>query len=820
MLLISFSKIFKTRINCWQLKITFLLAICILAVIDKRALGQLGITPDNSLGDEQSQVTVDQNTPNLEHIEGGAKRGENLFHSFSEFNVPSDKIVDFANPGEVNNIFSRVTGSDPSDILGQLKVSGDADLFLLNPNGIIFGSNASLDIGGSFIATTADSFNFADGTSFSATTSGDKPLLTVNIPVGLQFGNSAESIEVRNSNLQVLSEKTLALVGGEILLTGELNDSNNFNLVSPGGRIEIGSVDINSKVILNQHSEGWKTDYSQVNAFKNIELKNGAEIEASGEGGGSIQFYGSEIRLSQNSGVYADTEGSKNGEEIFIKGDKAIFLEDSSIIKAEVLEEASGNGGNIKIATEELTIKDDHSYISTSSYAEGDGGNISVTASKFLNLDGIESSEKNIVNGLFSVAQDLGNAGNIKINTNELNILNGGQISVGNTTKSQGNSGNLTINAVDSIKLIGRSPNGELPSGFFTRADGSGNAGDLTIVTKQLDILDGAGISTSAIGPGRGGDIFIQATESTNIVGININNFPSRLSARAGTDNNAGNINVETNAFRVADGAIVETRTTDTGNGGNIFVNANTFEAVNGGQILAGTLENSTGNGGNIKISVTDQLIISGKTDTIRRIRLGEVENEDIFVNEQSGESGLFVRSQGTGQPGNIEVQAGTLEIDNQGIISAETLSGQGGNISLQLQNFLKLSQEGKITTSALADGDGGNITINSPFVVTSPSENSDITANANEGKGGFIEIFSDAILGLESRTQLTPLSDITAFSQRNPDLNGTVKLEISEDQVLQELTELPTDIVDRSQLITKGCSVNNDSSQFIVTGT
>ncbi|MGL5941763.1 MAG: hypothetical protein ACRC2S_15550 [Waterburya sp.] len=110
--------------------------------------------------------------------------------------------------------------------------------------------------------------------------------------------------------------------------------------------------------------------------------------------------------------------------------------------------------------------------------------------------------------------------------------------------------------------------------------------------------------------------------------------------------------------------------------------------------------------------------------------------------------------------------------------------------------------------------------TINSLFVVTSPSENSDIIANANQGRGGFIQIFSEAILGLESRTQLTPLSDITAFSEQDPNLNGTVELEISEDQVLQELTKLPTDIVDRSQLITKGCSVNNDSSQFIVTGT
>ncbi|MGL6344492.1 MAG: filamentous hemagglutinin N-terminal domain-containing protein, partial [Waterburya sp.] len=644
-----------------------LVAICLFAVLDERALGQLDITPDDSLGDEKSQVTVDQNTPNLERIEGGAKRGENLFHSFSEFNVPSNKIVDFVNSGEINNIFSRVTGSDPSDILGQLKVSGDADLFLLNPNGIIFGSNASLDIRGSLIVTTADSFDFADGTSFSATSSKNQPLLTVSIPVGLQFGSNAESIEVRDSNLEVLLEKTLALVGGEILLTGESKDSNEFNLVSPDGRIEIGSVDTNSKVILEQLNEGWQADYSQVNAFKNVELKNGAGINASGEGGGSIQLNGSEISLSQNSKIFADTNGFKNGEEILIRGAKAVFLEDGSRIAAEVFdldagtESASGTGGNIKIETEELTIKGDESYISTSTYSGGDGGNISVTASKFLNLDGSENSQNKPPNGIFSVAVNTGNAGNIKINTNNLSILNGGQISVGNENEvgSQGNGGSLTINAVDSIKLFGRSSNGEFPSGLFTQADGSGDAGDLEIVTKQLEISNGAEISTSAIGSGRGGDIFIQATESTNIVGINFNNFSSRLSARAGTDNNAGNISLETNAFRVADGAIVDTRTTDTGNGGNIFVNANTFEAVNGGQILAGTLENSTGNGGNIKISVTDQLIISGKTDAVRRIRLGEDSSgKDIFINEQSGESGLFVRSQGTGQPGNIQVQA------------------------------------------------------------------------------------------------------------------------------------------------------------------
>jgi filamentous hemagglutinin family protein len=812
MLLANFLKILKKRISYWHPKIAFMLAaVCLLTILNKRALGQLGITPDNSLGDESSEVTVDQNTPNLEHIEGGAKRGGNLFHSFSEFNVPSSTIVDFVNSSEINNIFSRVTGSDPSDILGQIRVSGNADLFLLNPNGIIFGSNASLDIGGSFIATTADSFNFADGTSFSATTTNDQPLLTVSIPVGLQFGSNVESIEVRGSNLEVLPEKTLALVGGEILLTGESKDLYEFNLISPEGRIEIGSVYANSKVALEQLNGKWQTDYSQVNAFKNIELRNGAGIDASGEGGGSIQLHGYEITLSQNSRIFADTKGSENGEEILIRGAKSVILEDSSRIAAEVfnldsgIEPVSGTGGNIKIETEGLTIKGDNSSISTSTFAEGDGGDISITASKFLNFNG---SQNNLRNGLFSVAVNTGNAGNIKINTNDLNILNGGQIFVGNERGSQGNGGNLTINAVDSVKMIGRSPNGEFPSGLFTQAEGSGDAGDLEIVTKQLEISNGAGISTSTYGQGISGDILIEARESIDILGIGLNNSPSALSARTSRDNNGGNITIETSAFRVADGAIVDNRTNGTGNGGSIFINANTFEAVNGGQVLAGTFENSSGNGGNIKINTTDGLIISGKTDAVRRIRLGvDLQGEDIFDNKQSGKSGLFVSSEGIGEPGNIQVQADTLEIDNQGIISAETQSGQGGNIFLQSQDFLKLSNGSRITTTAFADGDGGSIFINTDTLEA--LNNSDITANARQGNGGLVVINAQDIFR-------TAQSDITASSELDPQFNGIVRINVLE--ILPNI-KLPQEPV-RGEVV-QSCQTTGSQDQdvFTVTG-
>ena len=124
------------------------------------------ITPDATLGAESSVVMpTNINGVPSDLIDGGAIRGSNLFHSFREFNSGEGLGAYFTNPAGITNILSRVTGNDPSNILGRLGVlGGNANLFLINPNGIIFGPNASLDIGGSFVGSTASSINFADGT--------------------------------------------------------------------------------------------------------------------------------------------------------------------------------------------------------------------------------------------------------------------------------------------------------------------------------------------------------------------------------------------------------------------------------------------------------------------------------------------------------------------------------------------------------------------------------------------------------------------------------------------------------------------------------
>ncbi|MEQ8468607.1 two-partner secretion domain-containing protein [Coleofasciculus sp. E1-EBD-02] len=215
------------RIGYWSAIATFFFIPCY------PVLAQ--ITPDSTLGAEGSSilpdgVVIDGVTADL--IQDGASRGSALFHSFLEFNINEGQRVYFANPDGIEAIFSRVTGTDPSDILGTLGVNGAADLFLINPNGILFGENAQLDIRGSFVGSTANGVVFENGTIFSATNPEAPPLLTINVPLGLQYGNQNPAAITNSGNLEVGGN--LTLVGGTISSTGQL--------AAPAGHLEIAAV--------------------------------------------------------------------------------------------------------------------------------------------------------------------------------------------------------------------------------------------------------------------------------------------------------------------------------------------------------------------------------------------------------------------------------------------------------------------------------------------------------------------------------------------------------------------------------------------------
>jgi filamentous hemagglutinin family protein len=280
-----------------------------------------------------SIVTVDGDN---QIITGGTTAGSNLFHSFQEFSLPTGTRAIFNNAVTIDNIITRVTGGNISHIDGLIQTNGTANLFLLNPNGIIFGQNAALNIGGSFYASTADSVIFTDRNEYSATNPQAPPLLNVNVPIGLQLGTnpgtivnrSRASFEDQVVGLAVQPGQTLGLIGGDIHLEG-----GHLNAIQ--GKVELAAI-VNSEWPLsgNQQIPGFFEPAGDFTA--DIQLSQQAVVNSSGLGGGEIQIAGGAIALNQGSQIVANTGGDLDGVGITITGDR-LTLENGSLISASHL---------------------------------------------------------------------------------------------------------------------------------------------------------------------------------------------------------------------------------------------------------------------------------------------------------------------------------------------------------------------------------------------------------------------------------------------------------------------------------------------------
>ena len=173
-MIFKFSSLFDRSIS-----LNILLWLSVFYSINNGDRLQAQVIEDGTLSTE---VTTDNNSDFT--VNAGEQRGNNLFHSFAEFSIPNNGSVFFDNGLSIQNIITRVTGSSISNIDGLIQSNGTANLFLINPNGIIFGENARLNIGGSFVGTTAESLVFEDNTEFSTNLNNSDPLLTVSVPLG------------------------------------------------------------------------------------------------------------------------------------------------------------------------------------------------------------------------------------------------------------------------------------------------------------------------------------------------------------------------------------------------------------------------------------------------------------------------------------------------------------------------------------------------------------------------------------------------------------------------------------------------------------
>ncbi|MEH2126539.1 filamentous hemagglutinin N-terminal domain-containing protein [Nostoc sp.] len=268
------------------------------------------ITPDSTLPNN-SVVTLDGNTLN---ITGGTQSGVNLFHSFREFSVTTGSTAYFNNAVGIQNIISRVTGRSVSNIDGLISANGRANLFLINPNGIIFGQNASLNIGGSFLASTASAVKFADSFEFSATAPQTKPLLTVSIPIGLQYGSNPGSILYQSQDLELQPGNTLALVGGDVSFDSGI-------MFAPNKLVELGGLATEGTLGLSLDGNRLQLSFPNGVARSDVSLINALVY------GNDININAKTLLIDKDSVIWADG----NIGNISIQASGSVFLKDSTV---------------------------------------------------------------------------------------------------------------------------------------------------------------------------------------------------------------------------------------------------------------------------------------------------------------------------------------------------------------------------------------------------------------------------------------------------------------------------------------------------------
>ena len=741
------------------------------------ANAQLRPISDTTLGNEQSQVTPFN--PAIDVIDGGARRGANLFHSFREFNVGDGRGVYFTNPAGVANILTRVTGGNPSQILGTLGVLGTANLFLLNPNGILFGPNARLDLGGSFVASTANSVMFNNGFTFSATDPQVPPLLTVNVPVGLQYGsNNPGTIQMRADRLQVPTGQTLILAGGNI-------NVNNAEFYAQGGRLELAGIAAPGEVGLTQQGQEWRLSVPDGLTRADIVMENNGSANVRAAVGGSIIITarnftiageGSRLRAGTFRGLGA--VGAQAGD-ITINATETVNFE-GGFANNLVLRNSTGNAGNINITTSRLFITNGGG-LSTQTQAIGQAGNINIVARDAVYFNG--ESRKGDAGGAFSSVAlgATGQGGDITITTRSLSFANGTGVSA--STFGQGAAGNITITARDAVSFDGVDSNG-FPGGAFSEvaSEAIGQGGNIRITAGSLSLSNGTQVSAATFGQGRagnitfnaptlvvaggaqvlaetastgdGGSIFVNAPISVDL--RRTNNLSPVLSVETSGAGKAGDITLNTPSLTLAEQARITATATATATnlegGGSVTLNASNLNlagivgvfAETQGQSPAGTLRlNPYNNQPDLDITLTPQSQISASTS-------GSGRGGDLIVTAPrsitiAGSGKLAVETSSTGNAGNINIATQQLTLKDGVEISASTSGvGKAGEIGINAEAFT-LSGGAKVSTNTSSSGAAGDLTVQVKDQLFLTGQGTGLfasTAPGSTGTGGNIAIY------------------------------------------------------------------------------
>ena len=673
---------------------------------------------------------------------------------------------------------------------------------------------------------------------------------SLNLPEDSTLSNitltNAASVDVRGMG------------GGNITI-----DAQNLSLAAG----ESGSSSIRGGIAADSTSQEAQAGNIIINVVENTSLNDSRivnQVDTEGVGSsGNISLNTDSLALTNGGSIDASTFGSGNAGAVSVTATEDITAEGensrgfSSGITSQVIPGAEGNSGGVTISTTNLSLAGS-GLVAASTGGQGDAGAVSVTATGDITAEG-ENSEgfpSSIASAVNPGAE--GDAGGVAISTNNLSLINGGQVDA--TTFGSGDAGAVSVTATGDITAEGENSRG-FPSGITSVVNlgAEGDAGGVTISTTNLSLAGGGQVDASTRGQGDAGAVSITATGNITAEGVNSRGITSSITSgvNPGVEGNAGGITISTANLSLTDGARIAASTAGQGNAGAVSVTATgdiTAEGLNsrgitsgitslvgigaegdaGGVTISTTNLNLTnggqvdvstggqGNAGDIDIDASNSIFLSGVKDFQAGISADAViENGNGGdVNISTGRleiinNGIIKASNfdfadnfipGTGLPGNITIDADTLDLDG-GTIGAATQSTQGvrANIDLNIADRITLKDDSFISAQAFNEANGGNLTIDTDFVIAFPEGDNDIIASAEQGRGGNIIIGAESLLGIEERSLNPNTNDINASSEITG-LEGTVRLIVPDIDPVPGSIELPTNIVVPEQTTAQIC--------------
>ncbi|MGC1310379.1 MAG: filamentous hemagglutinin N-terminal domain-containing protein [Phormidesmis sp.] len=708
---------------------SILLVILTSLTISTPIRAQSNIISDDTLGAESSQVIPNFDGDPAEVILGGAVREQNLFHSFEAFNVDAGRFAFFFVPDGVDNVLSRVTGSDPSNILGVLGTIGGAtpDLYLINPNGIIFGPDARLAVDGSFIATTAEGIQLGEADRYSTVNPESSSLLTVN-PSALLFGSRIGAI-ASQGDLRVDGGQSLIFAGGNIEVEGGslyvlFGESGDVELAAVG---ESGTVELsesNGLLGLNLPVDLARADISLANTtLQAVGIRDGGDVAVTGR---NINVLGSQIQtgILQNTGSAASAVG-----DISLDASEVLSIESASQIRNVILENAQGNGGDIKIRAGSVLAEG--SEISASTFGQGDAGDIILqTGEMALNATDV-----------FSVVWDdgIGNAGDIAIDVSNLLMTNGAQISA--SSFGQGSTGNVIIKAENSVSLDG------FPTAIFSSLFGSSDerGGDIRITARDLSLTNSAKLDTSINGPGEGGDVIIVAEDSVTIDGGIPGEPGSSIfsTVEEPGQGSSGDINITTGSLFVTNGGNIQTLVRGQGDAGDIFIQANDSVLVDGFVIQGETT--LPGFDGVVRLVISSAITSAVTNEDTADGNGGDIyiqAGESITLSDSGEVSSSIGKREAVGNAGNITLESNLVTVDRGRINSSSVGRGNAGNILIRSTDRLVMDNEARLVSFTDGIGNAGEVRIGAGNSVVLSNDSTVFTIVGDDGVGSGGDIF------------------------------------------------------------------------------